>query len=111
VNAFILNKVRKIQKLNPDKIYVENIRSLLHIPTILAKTICEWAVKDKLFIRKTGIVCPNCKRIIKSYNNPDKHLDESVECLVCESEERDFIFKTSSLEKIIFYRLNNDKSN
>lgn len=100
--------LNSISELNPEKIYVENVRSFLHIPSTLAKFICEMAVVDNVFQSKIGIVCPNtdCRRIIKSYNKLTD-IPNEIECEICEHTEHEhFIFNTEKLEKIKYYKLN-----
>lgn len=100
-----------IEDINPNKIYVENVRHFLKVPTVMAKLLCEMAVVDRVFIKKTGLVCPNsdCNRIIASYSNSEK-LPQEICCDICESNEKEnFIFKTSGLKKIEFYQLNKRK--
>lgn len=97
-----------IKDIDPGKIFVENVRSVYKIPQFAARVLCEMAVQDKLFEKKIGLICPapTCnKRIIAEFNSFDELPDE-VACAVCEGEGLDqFIYKTSELEKIEFYRL------
>ena len=88
------------------KIYVENVRAALHVSTLKARTYCEMAVADNLFVRKVGVVCPNDKRIIAEFNNENDIPDE-ITCNVCRADgiEPD-TFKTKDLQKIIFYKVN-----
>src|SRR5205823_908851 len=48
-----------ITRLNPDKIYVENVRSLLGVPHRLAVTVCETAVRQGFFSRGVEVLCPD----------------------------------------------------
>lgn len=99
--------LQTISTVNPNKIYVENVRSYLKVPTFLARLLCEMAVVDNLFIKKIGIVCPNsnCKRILASYTSYES-IPETITCSICEDEDQtEYTFQTENLEKIEFYQL------
>jgi hypothetical protein len=104
----IVDKKRDIvEKTNPDRIYVENIREFYNLPYVAAKTLCEIAVRERIFKKKIGVICPNdeCKRIIKSYDI-DEDQDEILTCIPCSlREEEKYSFNTKELDKIIFYQL------
>jgi hypothetical protein len=107
IGATIDNKLGIIEKTDPDRIYIENIRAFYNLPLFLAKNLCEMAVRQGIFKKKIGIICPNegCKRIIKSYN-PEDNIDEVVTCLNCElREEEVYSFCNKELEKEIYYQL------
>ncbi len=98
-----------IQATNPERIYVENVRSFFHLPFKAAKILCELAVKEGLFRKKYGVSCPSCNRLIKSYNNIAE-IPEEVVCEVCQDlEEPKFIFRKKNLEIVEFYQLKNEK--
>lgn len=93
-------------KTNPQRIYVENIRSYFNTSTVVASTLCKMAVKDGKFIKKTGVICPNpeCERIIKSYEEDIPN--ERLTCEICELLGIDnYSFNVNSLDKIEFYQL------
>jgi hypothetical protein len=99
--------LQTISNINPNKIYVENVRSYFKVPTVVAKLMCEMAVVDNLFIKKVGIICKNseCNRLIASYNSYAE-IPETITCEICENEEKEiFTFKTKDLEKVDFYQL------
>jgi hypothetical protein len=99
--------LQTINELNPNKIYVENVRSFFKVPTFVARLMCEMAVVDKLFTKKIGLVCPNsdCNRIIASFSS-EKDIPQEIECSICEDEDKEiFSYKTKDLEKIEFYQL------
>ena len=100
-----------IKEINPQKIYVENVRSLFKVPRTVAKLMCEMAVVDKLFIKKIGILCPNCKSIIGVYDK-SQEIPSEITCSICELDEHEsFHFHSSELEKIEFYQLNKENEN
>lgn len=107
IGAIIDKKLDIIEKTDPDRIYVENIREFYNLPYIAAKTLCEIATKEKIFRKKIGLICPNdeCKRIIKSYDIDEKQ-DETLTCVPCSlREEEKYSFNTKELDKITFYQL------
>lgn len=98
-------KLDIIEKTDPDRIFVENIRAFYNLPHFAAKTLCEIAVKERIFRKKIGLICPNDESIIKSYDIGEKQ-DETVACEKCLlREEEKYYFDTKDLEKIIFYQL------
>jgi hypothetical protein len=95
----------KLSQLDPDKIYVENVRSLLNVSYEKALEICELAVRQGFFKRGVEIKCPNGKVAAVVENGIE--LPSKVRCL----EEEDGFYEevelpTSGLEKIPFYKLN-----
>ena len=103
----LLKYLQTISSVNPNKIYVENVRSFFKVPAFVAKVMCEMAVVDNLFIKKIGLVCPNsdCKRIIASYKSYNE-IPDVITCSICEDEDKELhTFQTDKLEKVEFYQL------
>jgi|SRR4051794_24032279 hypothetical protein len=97
--------LRTIERLDPGKIYVENVRAFFKVPTVVAKLMCEMAVVDKLFEKKIGLVCPGCGRILASYYK-ESEIPVDVLCDICEADDKDiYEYKSIDLERITFYRL------
>ncbi|MDC8104711.1 hypothetical protein MTQ00_09180 [Chryseobacterium sp. B21-037] len=107
IGKFVDKKIELIESTDPDRIYVENIRSFFNLTTPIAKILCEMAVKDKLFKKKVGIECPSCGRIINTYNSTSE-IPQKIKCDTCELlEKEDYLFPEVSVNKITFYQLNN----
>ncbi|TBO36377.1 hypothetical protein [Pedobacter kyonggii] len=107
IGRFFANKVRLINQLNPQRIYVENVRSIYNIPHFAAKLFCEMAVIEGIFIKKIGVECKNndCERIIISVENTNQ-LPDIISCKNCEILERNqFEFSKNELKTITFYAL------
>jgi hypothetical protein len=107
IGSLIDKKLTVVEKTDPDKIYVENVREFFNLSHGVAKALCDIAVKEDIFRKKIGVICPNdnCRRIIKSYDAEDKQ-DETITCLPCSLKgEEETTFNTNSMEKIIFYQL------
>jgi hypothetical protein len=101
--------LQTIKKLDPSRIYVENVRSIYNISSVRARVLCEMAVRDNVFQRKIGLICPNsdCGRIIAQYDSYDD-IPATVTCELCEMDDtKESIFDTADLEKIEFYQLKN----
>jgi hypothetical protein len=92
---------------NPERIYLENVRSYYNTSTFMARTLCNMAVKDGKFIKMIGLQCPNtdCERIIKSFDKVDS-IEPDITCDNCEIiGNENFHFKTGELKKVEFYQL------
>lgn len=108
IGKFIDKRLNLIESTNPDRIYVENIRSFYNLTTPIAKLLCEMAVKENLFKRKVGVQCPNCGRIVKQYNS-ESEIPSEINCETCQLlEEKHYSFTNSEITKTIFYQLNNN---
>lgn len=99
-----INKV--LQDLDPDRIYVENIRHILGTNTGIAKWVCKIAVRKGYFQKFYAIECPNnnCNRIVKSYSNLDE-IPTEITCFLCQEDGVEkSTFSTENLNKIPFYK-------
>jgi len=106
IGRFIDKRLDVICATNPDRIYVENIRSFYNLNTSTAKTLCEMAVKENLFKKRIGVECPDCGKLITHYNS-EKEIPEKIvcdNCLMLENDKHEF--KKSEISKIEFYQLN-----
>lgn len=95
-------RIEILQRINPDNIYVENLREFFGLPARLAKFFCDRAVKDGVFEKRIGFLCPNHENII-AYVDSDQppQQDEVVTCPICETEGRERSeFSTSELDHI-----------
>lgn len=106
VGRFVDKRVAIVGLTDPDRIYVENIRSFYGLTTPIAKIICDMAVKENLFKKRIGLECPICGRLIEHYQNQNE-IPNSVNCETCElleNEKHDFL--KSELKETVFYQLN-----
>lgn len=100
-------KSELISQIDTNRIYVENVRSFFHVPYRVAKLLCEMAVKEGYFRKKTALVCPNdnCKRVIKIQGKLND--DNTIKCENCDAnEENKCEFNIDELQKVEFYQLN-----
>jgi hypothetical protein len=101
-------KEEAIARLNPDKIYLENVRSVLGVSTARAAKFCESAVRQGLFKRAVEVVCPD--GAVAASAETEAELPKTVRCWAGERGNLEELeMETSTLPKITFYRLN-DKS-
>ena len=96
-----------LARLNPDKFYIENVRSILGISYKSAQGICETAVRQGLFSRGVEVKCPDGAVAAVAAN--ESELPEFVRCWtehegILEPED----LPTAELEKTTFYRLNDE---
>lgn len=97
--------LQAIKGVDPGKIEVENVRSILDVSRFNARFICELGVTEGVFERRYGFVCPNEGRLIADFGEYDE-IPEILTCHVCESDDQEqYVFDTASLKQIQFYRL------
>ncbi|HCT29455.1 MAG TPA: hypothetical protein DIW31_01685 [Bacteroidales bacterium] len=108
IGRFIDKRLKIIASTDPERIYVENVRSFYGVKTSVAKIFCEMATKDNLFRKNFAVNCPNdsCQRVIVTFNS--KHdIPESIICEHCQLLEKDkFEFRKDELKVVEFYKLN-----
>jgi hypothetical protein len=90
--------------LNPQKFYVENVRSLLGVSYKSALQICETAVRQGVFERAVEVRCPDGS--VAATAEMEAELPKEVRCWkdvdgFLEPE----MTPSASLEKVFFYRL------
>lgn len=93
-----------IARLNPDKIYVENVRSALGVSSRQAQQIIDTAVRQGLFQRFVEVVCPDGVAVASA--RTEAELPEVVHCWKEENgNTEEMELPTSTLPKVVFYRL------
>jgi hypothetical protein len=96
-----------LSRLNPEKFYVENVRSLLNVSHASAVRICETAVRQGLFDRRIEVRCPD--GVVAASADSEGNLPVTVKCR--HEEDGHFAIEelqTVTLEKSVFYRLHDD---
>jgi hypothetical protein len=96
---------RVLAQLNPSKIYVENVRSILGVSHAEALQILETAVRQGVFEKYVEVMCPD--GTVATSARSDSELPSSVHCWI---EDEDGILEettlpTKNLRKAVFYRL------
>jgi hypothetical protein len=110
IGKLINKKLDLITSTDPERIYVENIRSFYNIPQSVAKFFCEMALRENLFKKSFAVECPNdsCNRLITTYSTRQE-IPETITCENCQLLEKDrFEFSTSEFKIIEFYKLNKE---
>ena len=103
VGAAVERRKELIEKTDPKRIYVENIRSFFHFPRWLAKALLELAVRQGALEKRVGIICPNDDRLIADFAPGEEPAD--IHCIVCEMKGEDqSTFDLPRCKKMEFYR-------
>ena len=106
IGRVVAKKEELIDQLDPERIYDENVRSFFGISYSLARLLCEMAVREGLFLRRYGVMCPVCDRILESVPS-EEQIPEHLICKVCEINERDrYEYSRKECAIIPFYKLN-----
>jgi hypothetical protein len=106
VGRLVQSRLNILEQTDPNRIYVENIRSFYGLPTFAAKYLCEKAVEKGLFSKRYGVVCPNEGRLIITAGNVSE-LPQTVYCSSCEVLENDrYEFALEECQVEEFYKLN-----
>lgn len=103
--AFSENEAQALSKLNPSKIYVENVRSVLNISQSSAQRICETAVRQGIFERRVEVLCPD--GAVAASADSELTLPVTVNCWTeADGDLEEVELSTADLKKRIFYRFN-----
>ena len=95
----------ELAKLDLDKIYVENVRSILNISPTRAERICELAVRNGVMTKFVEVLCPDGSAAASVPSGAN--LPSTVECW--EEEDGEYIartYPTNSLRKLTYYAYN-----
>lgn len=98
----------EIERLDPDKIYVENIRKILGTTGKSAQEACDAAVRQGVFTRYVEVLCPDGSQA--AYARSEEELPEVVTCWIRkDGEEQPEELKTNELDKLRFYQLDDSR--
>jgi len=100
LERYVTKKAELLEHVDPDRIYVENVRSFLGVSEPIARFLCEQAARDGQFNKKVGVVCVTCDRIVVSIDADDTY-PEDLTCEICEDLERE----SEDFRTINFYQL------
>ena len=94
-----------LARLNPDKFYIENVRSILGVSHKRALQICESAVRQGLISRKVEVLCPDGS--VAASAAVEAELPSIVTCWHQEAGHYEEVqLSTGPLVKVPFYQLN-----
>ena len=100
---------KELIRLNPDKVYTENVRSLLNISQKRAEKICEQAVRQGLFTRHIEVLCPDGSVATSAQTLQD--LPKKVTCWHESNDDFDELeYNIEDLRKTYYYSLNNENA-
>lgn len=108
LGRWILRRSAAVAELDPERIYVENVRSILGVPFWVARLVCEAGVREGSLAERHAYYCPNHDnhRVVLVSDTP---LDgeKIVECEVCELKgdaKHTFCVRDLKHEKIYGFR-------
>jgi hypothetical protein len=100
-------KEEALARLNPEKIYLENVRSLLGVNAGQARKICETAVRQGVFERYVEVLCPDGAVAISAED--ESQLPKTVRCWTEEQGEIEQVeLPTDNLQKVTFYKMKHE---
>nr|WP_321237205.1 hypothetical protein [uncultured Psychroserpens sp.] len=104
-------KKQIIENTDPDRVYVENIRSFFNINSKIAQKLCNVAVKRGFFDKYVEVRCPNDDSTIYSSESFEE-IPSQIICQNCQlNEEDNYQFDKKDLKANTFYRLSNKYRN
>jgi phage FluMu protein Com len=108
IGKIIDKKLKIVEHTDPDRIYIENIRSFYNIPFKAAQFFCEMAVKENYFKKKIGVRCPQCDKLLLTVDHHSE-IPSVIKCDNCELlEEEVFEFDFKAEYTDVFYQLNQE---
>jgi hypothetical protein len=103
-DPFMGGNPEEIAKLNPEKFYVENVRSAMRTTTRRAQFYCDSAVRQGVFDRFVEVIAPDEAVAVSA--RTEKDLPEIVHRWVDRNGElEEETLQTATLPKRTFYRL------
>jgi hypothetical protein len=94
-----------LRELNPDKIYLENVRNLLHVSSEKALKVIDHAVRQGLLSKYVEVLCPDGSVAYTATSEND--LPDHVKCWVEENNAYAVsTLPTVELNKLVFYKYN-----
>src|SRR5690242_18041624 len=96
-----------LTRLNPDKFYVENVRSILNTSYSNALRILETGVRQGVFLKGIEVRCPDGAVAVTAEKETD--LPKQVRCWIQHDGHLEpEMLPTENLEKAFYYRLNEE---
>lgn len=101
----LAGRAKELSNLNPDKIYLENVRSILHVSAQTAFDVLEAAVRQGLMRKGIEVRCPDGYVAVTA--DVGQQLPEFVRCWQEQNGKTQQVeMPTKKLEQVTFYRLN-----
>ena len=103
-DPFMGGSPSEIAKLDPDKIYVENVRAAMRVSTKRAQLYCDTAVRQGIFDRWVEAIAPD--DVVAASAPTERELPETVHRWVeHDGTVAEMVLQTGELPKRTFYRL------
>lgn len=103
----LLGNPEALAKLNPEKVYAENVRSILGVSSKSAQRIIDAAVRQGVFQQCIEVVCPD--GAVAASAASEAELPEVVRCWREEGGNYEEVYiPTRELSKTVFYRLTDE---
>jgi hypothetical protein len=97
-------KLEAMASLDPEKIYIENVRSILGVSSSEAERICETAARQGVFERRVEVLCPD--GVIAFSATSEVGLPSVVTCWSNEDGElQEREIPVAILRKVTYYKL------
>ena len=97
-------KEAELSRLDPNKIYVENVRSVLEVTTKEAERICETAARKGIFDRRVEVLCPD--GVVAASAESESALPTEVPCWTEHDGQLEEVeLPVNALRKRVYYRL------
>jgi hypothetical protein len=103
--ALTSEQLRLLSQLDTHQIYVENVRSLLGVSHREAVNILETAVRQGVFTKKIGVICPDGH--VAAEAETEDRLPPTIHCSSEDDEgfPEELELSTQTLKKVVFYSL------
>ena len=103
-DPFMSGSPSDIAKLDPEKIYVENVRAAMRVSTKRARLYCDTAVRQGIFERWVEVIAPDDVVAVSARTEDElpKIIHRWVER---DGEFQELMLQTGELPKRTFYRL------
>lgn len=96
-------RLKTLSLIDPQRIYVENIRALLGTTTWVAKQICETAARQGVFVKRIQLLCPDGGAY--TVEDPAK-IPDTIPCRrEIDGEIEEYLESTDRLNRLEFYSL------
>ncbi len=106
-DRLLLGNPEALSKLNPNKIYPENVRSILGVSSTSAKRICDTAVRQGVFRKYVEVLSPEGEAAATAER--EESLPDTVHFWTERNGNYEEVYlPTRDLPKVIFYRLSDE---
>lgn len=107
IGKMVSKRRELLERTDPDRVYVEDVRSFFGVTAGMARRWCKLAVREGVFEERIALLCPEHKHLLASVSSgASTDPGEQFTCEVCEEDEiRDQPYRVDELRRLTFYRL------